>query len=235
MDSRSTGRHESLVKLDRKFIGTENSISRVAPLVNAWRIDIERLGRTDMQQRSSILQHHDQVAEILTRGCTVFNDMKTSPTPSAKLSRVIEEAIQKDRLDLEESLGNRITQTDTRPLRIEVSFMNSNQPPVTIEDQFFKYHEIRLALLRAGHIAVRRGHIWVRCTTSQHSLTTNGYCWEYASADSNIKAELETLHVQFVDVTNRNEYIVAILHNAMGREFPEALGELRHGVEQPSY
>jgi hypothetical protein len=56
-------------------------------------------------------------------------------------------------------------------------------------------------------------------------LTANGYCWKYASADSNIETDATTLHVMFVDVTNKVEYIVAALDNGREPEYPEALGE----------
>ncbi|PVF95665.1 hypothetical protein CPB86DRAFT_799501 [Serendipita vermifera] len=147
---------------------------------------------------------------------------KISPNLSS-FQKKIEEATWKDRRDLEGRFSNHTTQMNPSPQRIEISFMNSDQPAVTIEGQFSKYAQIRLQLLKDGHIDPGGGHIWVRRSRTRRLLPPSGYYWEHASANSDIEAEAGTLHVQFVDVTYRNEYIVAILHNGTEREFPEAL------------
>ncbi|PVG00630.1 hypothetical protein CPB86DRAFT_782470 [Serendipita vermifera] len=192
--------------LERKVAAvgkTGTRIGDVARITKEVREEIDTLEQLNLEP----LDYHDRVVPILSQACIELNNLRIWRQKRGQLQQEIDNAVRVDRTRLEKNIK---WQPKSTQQTIRIFFMdNPEKPPHTITETYSQYKEIRWYLISEDLVDV--SDMWIRHSNA-HELTPKGHRWNYLNPKDKIDTTLELLEIDVVDIQQRGEYIVALLH-----------------------
>ncbi|CAG8691323.1 11420_t:CDS:10, partial [Acaulospora colombiana] len=208
----------SLVQIHRDISSWGRMCQRIKEELNA-------LGPFEMEDPMNAARHHDKAKEILIRGCMDLNKLKVKPYSVSKLQNKLDPAIQADKGDHDKEMAGSSEPETSKTMMIY--FMDEpNRAPERIDQDWAQYMEIIWYI--ANKYEVEEPDIWIR-HRGKHNLTRSGLYWEYVRPKEDIPRDTTSLELDVVDLTSRNRYTVALLHDEDDSEAPMVLDIGRSG------